>query len=102
MNLLIIKYLESILTFITNSKLSKVTRKWVPHSAFLENICDFLIMYGELNPHTPVAQKVADEVVFRRFQGEGVEFLLENTILRLSSFHFQWVFISRSVLSQMV
>ena len=27
-----------------------------------------------LNPHTPVAQKVADEVVFRRFQGEGVEF----------------------------
>ena len=27
-----------------------------------------------LNLHTPVAQKVADEVVFRRFQGEGVEF----------------------------
>ena len=26
------------------------------------------------NPHTPVAQRVADEVVFRRFQGEGVEF----------------------------
>ena len=28
------------------------------------------------NPHAPVAQKVADEVVFRRFQGEGVEFFL--------------------------
>ena len=27
-----------------------------------------------LNPHTPVAQKSADEVVFRHFQGEGVEF----------------------------
>ena len=27
-----------------------------------------------INPHTPVAQKVADEVVFRRFQGEGVDF----------------------------
>ena len=26
------------------------------------------------NPHTPVAQKVSDEVIFRRFQGEGVEF----------------------------
>ena len=26
-----------------------------------------------LNPHAPVAQKIADEVVFRRFQGEGVE-----------------------------
>ena len=31
----------------------------------------FLIV---LNPHTAVAQKVADEVVFRRFEGEGVEF----------------------------
>ena len=28
------------------------------------------------NPHTPIAQKVADEVIFRRFQGEGVEFFL--------------------------
>ena len=26
------------------------------------------------NPQAPVAQKVADQVVFRRFQGEGVEF----------------------------
>ena len=26
------------------------------------------------NPQAPVAQKVADEVVFRRFGGEGVEF----------------------------
>ena len=29
----------------------------------------------------PVAQKVADEVVFRRFQGEGVEFFLNRTSL---------------------
>ena len=35
----------------------------------------FLILYMNItNPHAPVAQKVADEVVFRRFQGEGVEF----------------------------
>ena len=26
------------------------------------------------NPQAPVTQKTADEVVFRRFQGEGVEF----------------------------
>ena len=32
-----------------------------------------------LNPHTPVAQKVADDVVSRRFQGEGVEFFLNQT-----------------------
>ena len=28
-----------------------------------------------IKSHTPVAQKVADELVFRRFQDEGVEFL---------------------------
>ena len=27
-----------------------------------------------INPHATVAQKVADEVIFRRFQGEGVQF----------------------------
>ena len=64
-----------------------------------------------LNPQAPVAQKIADEVVFRRFQGEGVEFffksdltdspqifdahLLENTDLSPSRFHFSLGFISR-------
>ena len=28
---------------------------------------------NRLNPQAPVAQKNADEVVFRHFQGEGVE-----------------------------
>ena len=28
----------------------------------------------KVNPQAPVAQKVADEVVFRRFGGEGVDF----------------------------
>ena len=52
-----------------------------------------------INPQAPVAQKIADEVVFRRFQGEGVVFfksdltcplqifdahLLENTNLTLT------------------
>ena len=32
-----------------------------------------------VNPHTPVAQKVSKEVVFRRFQGEGVEFFLNRS-----------------------
>ena len=31
-------------------------------------------IYLILNPQAPVEQKTADEVVFRRFQGEGVEF----------------------------
>ena len=30
--------------------------------------------YFSINPQAPVAQKIADEVVFRHFQGEGVEF----------------------------
>ena len=34
-----------------------------------ENDPDLLI-----NPQASVAQKIADEVVFRHFQGEGVEF----------------------------
>ena len=29
---------------------------------------------SSLNPHTPVAQKITNDVVFRHFQGEGVEF----------------------------
>ena len=41
--------------------------EFVPFRTLLEN---------SLNPHTPVAQKVADKVVFRRFQSEGVEFFL--------------------------
>ena len=56
------------------------------------------------NPQAPVAQKSAEEVVFRHFQGEGVEFffnrtsltphqifdayLLETTDLSPSRFHF--------------
>ena len=72
----------------------------------------------KVNPHTPVAQKVAYEVVFRLFQGEGAEFffksdltdvplifdahLLKNTDLSPSRFHFQWVLYQDHVLSQMV
>jgi len=63
------------------------------------------------NFQAPVVQKIVDEVDFRHFQGEGVEFfqsdltdppqifdahLLENTDLRTSRFRFEWVCISRS------
>ena len=63
-----------------------------------------LLAFLDLKPHTPVAQKVANEVFFRRFQGEEVEFilnrpslihpqifdahLLESTNLSPSSLHF--------------
>ena len=60
-----------------------------------------------INPQAPIAQKIADEVVFRRFQGEGVEFfyhppqifdahLLKNTDLSPTRFHFSVGFIPRS------
>ena len=32
------------------------------------------------NPQAPIAQKIVDEVVFRRFQGEGVEFFLNSDL----------------------
>ena len=43
---------------------------------------DFIRKYAQahrskrkpINPQAPVAQKIAYEVVFRHFQGEGVEF----------------------------
>ena len=35
-----------------------------------------IIKYFLINPQALVAQKSADEVVFRHFQGEGVEFFL--------------------------
>ena len=57
-----------------------------------------------MNSHRPVVQKVANEALFRCFQGEGVEFffksdltdlpqifdahLLDNTNLSPSRFHF--------------
>ena len=72
----------------------------------------------QINPHTPVAQKVAVEVIFRHFRGEGVEFFtsdltvppqifeahhLENTKLSPSSFHFSVGFLYQDhILSQMV
>ena len=34
-----------------------------------------------LNLQAPIAQKIADEVIFRRFQGEGVEFFVNRTSL---------------------
>ena len=67
-----------------------------------------------LNSHTPVAQNVADEVVFRRLHGEGVEFFFnrtsrflmrifwKKTILVLPAVIFQWVSYQDHVLSQMV
>ena len=59
--------------------------------------CTSLATRERVNPHTPVAQKVADEVVFRRFQGEGVEFLKSDLTPHLqisffSEFHMKIMF----------
>ena len=45
-------------------ELAAILRKYEKNS-----VCE-----RDIDPHAPVAQKVADEVVFRRFQGEEVEF----------------------------
>ena len=42
-----------------------------------------------LSPHTPVAQKVTDEVVFRRFQDEGVKFLNRALLGFISRLYFE-------------
>ena len=44
-----------------------------------------------VNPHTLVAQKVEDKVIYRRFEGEGVEFFL-IIFLKYQFNHFQLSF----------
>ena len=44
------------------------------------------VIVTALNPQAPVAQKSSDEVVFRHFQGEGVEFFLNRTSLTPNRF----------------
>ena len=52
---------DSLFSYFRDPKSSKV-------SSLLQNKSTII------NPQAPIAQKIADEVVFRRFQGEGVEF----------------------------
>ena len=56
----------------------------------LTYLSQYLWIYSSINPQAPAAQKVADEVVFRRFQGEGVEFFFRWT--SLTSWNFRCVF----------
>ena len=91
-------------------------KKYFGKATFDRNVqesCPILDNNGRyFNPQTSVAQKIADEVVFRRFRGEGVAFfksdltdptpqifdahLLENLDLIPSSFHFSVNLISIS------
>ena len=47
---------------------------------FMNELSFLFINYTLFNPRAPVAQKVADEVVFRRFRGEGVEFFYRTSL----------------------
>ena len=55
-----------------DQKRSASTRKAI-HSVF-SHLVDLDKSNYNLNPQAPVAQKIADEMVFRRFQGEEFEF----------------------------
>ena len=54
-------------------KVRSVTRKNVCTKLALANLKNHNLSF-QFNPQAPVAQKIADKVIFRRFQGEGVEF----------------------------
>ena len=56
---------------------------WRLHLTDITTLSERLI---NINPLAPVAQKIADELVFRHFQGEGVEFFLNQTSLTPSDF----------------
>ena len=49
-----------------------------------------MVKLSLINPQAPVAQKIADELVFRRFQGEEVEFFLNRTSLTLPQMRIFW------------
>ena len=55
-------------TFLFRAPISQVARFAIYLIAVFDN--------QSLNPQAPVAQNIADEVVFRRFQDEGAEFFL--------------------------
>ena len=38
-------------------------------------------VFNTVNPHVPAAQKITDEMIFRHFQSEGVEFFSNQTSL---------------------
>ena len=44
------------------------------------------ILTENFNPQAPIAQKIADELVFRRFQGEGSSFSKSDLTDSLSDF----------------
>ena len=46
----------------------------------MQNLANRARFFLEHDPQGPVAQKIADELVFRRFQGEGVEFFLKSDL----------------------
>ena len=63
--------------FDCNDRIAKVSDFGMSRSPRRGSILEKYMIYffgSTINPHTPVAQKVAVEVGFRRFQGVGVEF----------------------------
>ena len=44
----------------------------------MKGYLNFLMLAENINPQASVAQKTADQVVFRNFQGEGVEFFFKS------------------------
>ena len=66
----------SILCWLDYSLLTLAGSLCVCHLVLICHILTFseFLTKNDFYPQAPVAQKVADEVVFRRFQGEGVEF----------------------------
>ena len=66
------RFVEDGLYLTYNSDLHDLYIMRNKHSEHLQGVKKHC--YDSVNPQAPVAQKVADEVVFRRFGGEGVEF----------------------------
>ena len=74
------RFLTSIVQFPHRDSTFQETRSKIKHYSQTVNNRK-LLKFTRYNPHTSVTLKVADKVVFRRFQGKGLEFFFNRTSL---------------------
>ena len=71
--------------FLLKRKKNKSYRNFKELSRF-----EYIIWNNHLNPQAPVAPKISDEVVFRRFQGEGSRSCFESDCSIANSNEWDW------------
>ena len=85
--------------FLQDRRFKNVCTEFISYFSWSHFIRDFIKLY--FNPQAPVAQKTADELVFRRFQGERVVFFKSDLtdplrFLKIRFYQVSWLFLNQS------